>query len=1264
MQEINLNSLKDKALDVDPDLRFMALEDFRKYLTSSSSSGSSSGNQYSNFSSRALEGFLPILFRLLSDHNSDVQSQAVKSFEPMIGYLTNDAMLSVVGQLYKLVLEENTKAKGSGSKPNFKSFTTSIPNMALRSMLSTGNTSSRNGLKASEMSPSIVYNSTSTPSQTAAVHPFDVKLSRSIVDLLLPQITKNSINIDAIELLFDVIKNLGFALSKKDIKLMSVFLIDLSFQETGIISKRAIAAYDALTTYIVDESLINENVVHMQQSFVDLKNETADIVRFQLYSVVFRNGFVLDPSLVQTTYSDAIRLLKLNELNVDTDEFDFDSLVKLNLARDEALNVINDLISSRCSIVNYETNILDIVAKFIQFNPFDDKDNDMDMDYEEDDIEFSDDENELGDDDENDGSWKLRSKACQLLQSLLRRSPHSLEVIYRDLFSLLPLLDSSELVSHEAIRTAKLVVELTVSPRNELQPLVTTITQKLLVKEKLGQFPIILQLIESLNKFEQTHLIQTVFAKFEELDLDTSGSLDYLILYRNVIDNSDDSGLPSLVVSYIAGDLLKSLNDKSFSIIIESLKIFSSLLQKFGNTVYPEQVRDLTDNLLGKVQDYKSYSSELILACINCLGAIIKDNLTDGAAPIIDTLWNCVTHESTVKPTLEVLYEFYGLDTTTTATGELEEYVVSKLNGLIISPDDSISYLSLTLLKSLIRRISFTETALDKTTSAVVKSISKGNKGNLPLSFEILAYLTETTGALQNKFDEFIDISVGAINGKLIDVNNEPFFRLFELIVANNADLFSRLPSILDLSLETSARSLATVCGQNRLISEIQEQENKLNICLSSKIAAEELPNLVFIVQFLGHCAEYVPLFDVLDKLFTILERGSNNLENEKRINSSDAEKVREAAAVSIGLLVRTDLSNRLSKLMLKYASKELNNYYLVSSLKVVVPKCNIVQLKSIWEYLWINVNETEFDHSLCSEFRNTGDLISELVLRDKSQLEYLYGILSNKPSLSSIYTAIVSVKHLISKLDDTRESLQELEKLILITLPSIDIVNIDIKQLIIGNLLTALHNKPQIILPHLNNDILPGIYRQLKAEVEFKKIIPMGPYKYVLDEGLEIRKLSYEFIYTLISLDAQTINEYNVDIAETAKNIIEQGLVDDQIDIIVLSSINLINFINNHESIFECLLIKDNGAFLSVIAANLKLQLGKKLGAKASAQDTENYQERIKSIIKLIKRISILVESVQLEKVGDSDPVELWAEFHREVKLNFVLFYNSTESK
>ena len=344
----------------------------------------------------------------------------------------------------------------------------------------------------------------------------------------------------------------------------------------------------------MDESLINENVVHMQQSFVDLKNETADIVRFQLYSVVFRNGFVLDPSLVQTTYSDAIRLLKLNELNVDTDEFDFDSLVKLNLARDEALNVINDLISSRCSIVNYETNILDIVAKFIQFNPFDDKDNDMDMDYEEDDIEFSDDENELGDDDENDGSWKLRSKACQLLQSLLRRSPHSLEVIYRDLFSLLPLLDSSELVSHEAIRTAKLVVELTVSPRNELQPLVTTITQKLLVKEKLGQFPIILQLIESLNKFEQTHLIQTVFAKFEELDLDTSGSLDYLILYRNVIDNSDDSGLPLLVVSYIAGDLLKSLNDKSFSIIIESLKIFSSLLQKFGNTVYPEQVRDLS----------------------------------------------------------------------------------------------------------------------------------------------------------------------------------------------------------------------------------------------------------------------------------------------------------------------------------------------------------------------------------------------------------------------------------------------------------------------------------------------------------------------------------------------------------------------------------------------------------------------------------------------------------------------------------------------
>ena len=84
--------------------------------------------------------------------------------------------------------------------------------------------------------------------------------------------------------------------------------------------------------------------------------------------------------------------------------------------------------------------------------------------------------------------------------------------------------------------------------------------------------------------------------------------------------------------------------------------------------------------------------------------------------------------------------------------------------------------------------------------------------------------------------------------------------------------------------------------------------------------------------------------------------------------------------------------------------------------------------------------------------------------------------------------------------------------------------MNIDIRQIVVGNLLTGLHSKPDTILPILDLIILPKIFDQLQAEDSFKKIITMGPYKYVLDEGLEIRKLCYEFIYSVISLENAVI--------------------------------------------------------------------------------------------------------------------------------------------
>lgn len=126
-----------------------------------------------------------------------------------------------------------------------------------------------------------------------------------------------------------------------------------------------------------------------------------------------------------------------------------------------------------------------------------------------------------------------------------------------------------------------------------------------------------------------------------------------------------------------------------------------------------------------------------------------------------------------------------------------------------------------------------------------------------------------------------------------------------------------------------------------------------------------------------------------------------------------------------------------------------------------------------------------------------------------------------------------------------------------------------------------------------------------------------------MFDDGLEIRKLCYEFIYSVISLENAVIKKYNINLEKIASKIIEVGLIDTQTDITVLACINLTNYIELHKDSAVELITRDGGNAFTTMINNLKKQLSKKLSAKASTQDSESHQERIKSIIKLSKKFA-----------------------------------------
>jgi cullin-associated NEDD8-dissociated protein 1 len=62
----------------------------------------------------------------------------------------------------------------------------------------------------------------------------------------------------------------------------------------------------------------------------------------------------------------------------------------------------------------------------------------------------------------------------------------------------------------------------------------------------------------------------------------------------------------------------------------------------------------------------------------------------------------------------------------------------------------------------------------------------------------------------------------------------------------------------------------------------------------------------------------------------------------------------------------------------------------------------------------------------------------------------------------------------------------------------------------------SAMHNKPDIILPALDQ-LLPLAMKETVVKPELIREVQMGPFKHKVDDGLEIRKSAYETLYALL---------------------------------------------------------------------------------------------------------------------------------------------------
>ena len=67
---------------------------------------------------------------------------------------------------------------------------------------------------------------------------------------------------------------------------------------------------------------------------------------------------------------------------------------------------------------------------------------------------------------------------------------------------------------------------------------------------------------------------------------------------------------------------------------------------------------------------------------------------------------------------------------------------------------------------------------------------------------------------------------------------------------------------------------------------------------------------------------------------------------------------------------------------------------------------------------------------------------------------------------------------------------------------------DMEIRRLGMTALNSAAHNKPDLILPHLG-ELIPYVIKESVVKKELIREVQMGPFKHLVDDGLEVRKVS-----------------------------------------------------------------------------------------------------------------------------------------------------------
>uniref|UniRef100_A0A1I7SZC2 TIP120 domain-containing protein n=1 Tax=Caenorhabditis tropicalis TaxID=1561998 RepID=A0A1I7SZC2_9PELO len=338
-----------------------------------------------------------------------------------------------------------------------------------------------------------------------------------------------------------------------------------------------------------------------------------------------------------------------------------------------------------------------------------------------------------------------------------------------------------------------------------------------------------------------------------------------------------------------------------------------------------------------------------------------------------------------------------------------------------------------------------------------------------------------------------------------------------------------------------------------------------------------------------------------------------------KAFNTSH-EDLKAAAAQTLGALAVGNLNVYLPFILDQIRTQPKKQYLLLHALKEVIvwesssdetTKSTALfrsAINDIWGMLMANAGGSE---------DGTRSVVAECLGRlcsfdPETLLPKLKESMKSKDP--AIRAAVVSaIKFMIN--DGKRSVDVSLQKHIGDFLVAVRDDDLKVRRVALVVLNSAAHNKASLVRDLLP-DLLPTIYEETKLRKELIKEVEMGPFKHLVDEGLDLRKCAFECMFTLLEscVDKIDITEFST--------VMEVGLSDQNHDVKLLNYLTL-----------QRVATLAPGHVLQRIdrvCDPLKVQLNVRPRGNAVKQEIEKLEELKKAVIRVVYGLKTKLPDVE----------------------------------